>query len=116
MTTLSLLNFFSVVITIIIFIVPKGLSLAVTLSLAFARKKLMQEHVIVRQLSACKTMRSASGILDRHDRHAYHQPHGHREGQGPLCGDHFEHHQVLREIKSTTLWEVFTKLLLEGIF
>jgi Ca2+-transporting ATPase len=58
---LSLLNFFSVAITIIIFAVPKGLSLTVTLSLAFARKKLMQEHV-VRQLSPCWTMRSASGI------------------------------------------------------
>ncbi|KAJ1430018.1 P-type ATPase [Sesbania bispinosa] len=42
--------------------VPEGLPLAVTLSLAFAMKKLMNERALVRHLSACETMGSASCI------------------------------------------------------
>ncbi|KAG8053982.1 hypothetical protein GUJ93_ZPchr0001g31567 [Zizania palustris] len=59
---LSVLNFFAVAVTIIVVAVPEGLPLAVTLSLAFAMKKLMQERALVRHLSACETMGSASCI------------------------------------------------------
>ncbi|TQD89171.1 hypothetical protein C1H46_025293 [Malus baccata] len=42
--------------------VPEGLPLAVTLSLAFAMKKLMFDKALVRHLSACETMGSATCI------------------------------------------------------
>ncbi|CAA7388467.1 unnamed protein product [Spirodela intermedia] len=59
---LSILNYFSISVTIIVVAVPEGLPLAVTLSLAFAMKKLMNDKALVRHLSACETMGSASSI------------------------------------------------------
>ncbi|KAL2591406.1 hypothetical protein AAZV13_12G010500 [Glycine max] len=58
----SLLNFFATAVIIIVVAVPEGLPLAVTLSLAFAMKKLMNDKALVRHLSACETMGSASCI------------------------------------------------------
>ncbi|KAJ6428091.1 hypothetical protein OIU84_023499 [Salix udensis] len=59
---LELLNFFAIAVTIIVVAVPEGLPLAVTLSLAFAMKKLMKDRALVRHLSACETMGSACCI------------------------------------------------------
>ncbi|KAM7509030.1 hypothetical protein LguiA_019483 [Lonicera macranthoides] len=59
---LSLLNFFAIAVTILVVAVPEGLPLAVTLSLAFAMKKLMNDRALVRHLSACETMGSANCI------------------------------------------------------
>ncbi|XVF24241.1 hypothetical protein REPUB_Repub13aG0110700 [Reevesia pubescens] len=59
---LNLLNFFAIAVTIIVVAVPEGLPLAVTLSLAFAMKKLMSDKALVRHLSACETMGSATSI------------------------------------------------------
>ncbi|CAI9769746.1 unnamed protein product [Fraxinus pennsylvanica] len=59
---LSLLNFFAIAVTILVVAVPEGLPLAVTLSLAFAMKKLMKGRALVRHLSACETMGSVSSI------------------------------------------------------
>ncbi|XP_010922239.1 probable calcium-transporting ATPase 8, plasma membrane-type isoform X1 [Elaeis guineensis] len=59
---LTLLNYFAISVTIIVVAVPEGLPLAVTLSLAFAMKKLMDDKALVRHLSACETMGSASCI------------------------------------------------------
>ncbi|KAL8109624.1 calcium-transporting ATPase 4, plasma membrane-type-like isoform X1 [Apium graveolens] len=59
---LTLLNFFAIAVTILVVAVPEGLPLAVTLSLAFAMKKLMNDRALVRHLSACETMGSASCI------------------------------------------------------
>ncbi|KAJ8748800.1 hypothetical protein K2173_011356 [Erythroxylum novogranatense] len=59
---LQLLNFFAIAVTIIVVAVPEGLPLAVTLSLAFAMKKLMSDRALVRHLSACETMGSANCI------------------------------------------------------
>ncbi|KAL3534395.1 hypothetical protein ACH5RR_002856 [Cinchona calisaya] len=59
---LTLLNFFATAVTIIVVAVPEGLPLAVTLSLAFAMKKLMGDKALVRHLSACETMGSATCI------------------------------------------------------
>jgi len=58
----ELLNFFATAVIIIVVAVPEGLPLAVTLSLAFAMKKLMNDKALVRHLSACETMGSASCI------------------------------------------------------
>ncbi|CAN4109148.1 unnamed protein product [Withania somnifera] len=59
---LILLNYFVTAVTIIVVAVPEGLPLAVTLSLAFAMKKLMDDKALVRHLSACETMGSATCI------------------------------------------------------
>ncbi|XVF40837.1 hypothetical protein PTKIN_Ptkin01aG0148400 [Pterospermum kingtungense] len=59
---LNLLNFFAIAVTIVVVAVPEGLPLAVTLSLAFAMKKLMNDEALVRHLSACETMGSATTI------------------------------------------------------
>ncbi|XP_062117819.1 putative calcium-transporting ATPase 11, plasma membrane-type [Humulus lupulus] len=59
---LTLLDYFAIAVTIIVVAVPEGLPLAVTLSLAFAMSKLMSERALVRHLSACETMGSASCI------------------------------------------------------
>ncbi|XP_042501331.1 putative calcium-transporting ATPase 11, plasma membrane-type [Macadamia integrifolia] len=59
---LELMDFFAIAVTIIVVAVPEGLPLAVTLSLAFAMKKLMNDRALVRHLSACETMGSASCI------------------------------------------------------
>lgn len=58
----KVLNYFAIAVTIIVVAVPEGLPLAVTLSLAFAMKKLMNDKALVRHLSACETMGSASCI------------------------------------------------------
>ncbi|CAI9099828.1 OLC1v1036710C2 [Oldenlandia corymbosa var. corymbosa] len=59
---MTLLNYFATAVTIIVVAVPEGLPLAVTLSLAFAMRKLMDDKALVRHLSACETMGSATGI------------------------------------------------------
>lgn len=58
----TLLNYFAIAVIIIVVAVPEGLPLAVTLSLAFAMKRLMADKALVRHLSACETMGSASCI------------------------------------------------------
>ncbi|XP_057748960.1 calcium-transporting ATPase 4, plasma membrane-type-like [Arachis stenosperma] len=59
---MKLLDYFAIAVTIIVVAIPEGLPLAVTLSLAFAMKKLMNDKALVRHLSACETMGSASCI------------------------------------------------------
>jgi P-type Ca2+ transporter type 2C len=59
---LELLEFFAIAVTIVVVAVPEGLPLAVTLSLAFAMKKMMNDRALVRHLAACETMGSATTI------------------------------------------------------
>ncbi|TVU34703.1 hypothetical protein EJB05_16550 [Eragrostis curvula] len=112
---LSVLNFFAVAVTIIVVAVPEGLPLAVTLSLAFAMKKLMEERALVRHLSACETMGSASCICT--------------DKTGTLTTNHMVVEKVwaagaaqtvstakgFDELKSSAS-ETFSKVLLEGVF
>ncbi|KAK9983261.1 hypothetical protein SO802_032786 [Lithocarpus litseifolius] len=58
----EILEFFAVAVTIVVVAVPEGLPLAVTLSLAFAMKKMMNDKALVRHLAACETMGSATSI------------------------------------------------------
>ncbi|GMH17978.1 hypothetical protein Nepgr_019819 [Nepenthes gracilis] len=60
--TLEILECFAIAITIVVVAVPEGLPLAVTLSLAFAMKKMMNDKALVRHLAACETMGSATTI------------------------------------------------------
>ncbi|KAK0608295.1 hypothetical protein LWI29_028441 [Acer saccharum] len=49
-------------VTIIVVAIPEGLPLAVTLTLAYSMKRMMGDHAMVRKLSACETMGSATTI------------------------------------------------------
>ncbi|KAH7653939.1 P-type ATPase protein [Dioscorea alata] len=59
---LQMLEYFAIAVTIVVVAVPEGLPLAVTLSLAFAMKKMMNDKALVRHLAACETMGSATSI------------------------------------------------------
>lgn len=59
---LEILDYFAIAVTIVVVAVPEGLPLAVTLSLAFAMKKMMNDRALVRHLAACETMGSATCI------------------------------------------------------
>nr|XP_016510969.1 PREDICTED: calcium-transporting ATPase 1, chloroplastic-like [Nicotiana tabacum] len=58
----EMLEYFAIAVTIVVVAVPEGLPLAVTLSLAFAMKKMMNDKALVRHLAACETMGSATTI------------------------------------------------------
>ena len=49
-------------VTIVVVAIPEGLSLAITLTLAYSMKRMMADHAMVRKLSACETMGSATVI------------------------------------------------------
>ncbi|CAK8568366.1 unnamed protein product [Lathyrus sativus] len=59
---MEIVEFFAIAVTIVVVAVPEGLPLAVTLSLAFAMKKMMNDKALVRHLAACETMGSATTI------------------------------------------------------
>lgn len=59
---LEVLEYFAIAVTIVVVAVPEGLPLAVTLSLAFAMKKMMNDKALVRNLAACETMGSSTTI------------------------------------------------------
>ncbi|KAA8537013.1 hypothetical protein F0562_029491 [Nyssa sinensis] len=49
-------------VTIVVVAIPEGLPLAVTLTLAYSMKRMMVDNAMVRKLSACETMGSATSI------------------------------------------------------
>ncbi|KAL8224919.1 hypothetical protein R6Q57_017476 [Mikania cordata] len=53
---------FSAAVTIVVVAIPEGLPLAVTLTLAYSMKRMMGDQAMVRKLSACETMGSATVI------------------------------------------------------
>ncbi|XP_011623884.1 calcium-transporting ATPase 10, plasma membrane-type [Amborella trichopoda] len=53
---------FAIAVTIVVVAVPEGLPLAVTLTLAYSMRKMMADKALVRRLSACETMGSATTI------------------------------------------------------
>ncbi|VFQ77402.1 unnamed protein product [Cuscuta campestris] len=56
------IQIFTIAVTIVVVAVPEGLPLAVTLTLAYSMKKMMADKALVRRLSACETMGSATTI------------------------------------------------------
>ncbi|XP_055332695.1 plasma membrane calcium-transporting ATPase 3-like [Paramacrobiotus metropolitanus] len=58
----TILDSIIVGITILVSAIPEGLPLAVTLTLAFSAKKMMQDNNLVRHLYACETMGCATTI------------------------------------------------------
>ncbi|KAK2969950.1 hypothetical protein RJ640_008290 [Escallonia rubra] len=58
----GVIKIFTAAVTIVVVAVPEGLPLAVTLTLAYSMKKMMADNALVRRLSACETMGSATTI------------------------------------------------------
>ncbi|KAL4637506.1 hypothetical protein ACB092_03G081600 [Castanea dentata] len=58
----AVLSIVSAAVTIIVVAIPEGLPLAVTLTLAYSMKCMMDDHAMVRKLSSCETMGSATII------------------------------------------------------
>jgi segregation and condensation protein B len=55
-------EFIVIAITVLVVAIPEGLPLAVTISLAFSVKKMMNDNNLVRNLNSCETMGSATTI------------------------------------------------------
>lgn len=58
----SVVAIIAAAVTIIVVAIPEGLPLAVTLTLAYSMKRMMKDNAMVRKLSACETMGSATII------------------------------------------------------
>ncbi len=58
----EILHFIIISITVLVVAVPEGLPLAVTISLAFSVKKMLNDNNLVRHLHACETMGNATAI------------------------------------------------------
>ncbi|KAK6911396.1 Cation-transporting P-type ATPase, C-terminal [Dillenia turbinata] len=58
----SVVDMVTAAVTIIVVAIPEGLPLAVTLTLAYSMKRMMADNAMVRKLSACETMGSATTI------------------------------------------------------
>ena len=58
----SVVRIIAAAVTIVVVAIPEGLPLAVTLSLAYSMKRMMADQAMVRKLSACETMGSATTI------------------------------------------------------
>ncbi|VAI34074.1 unnamed protein product [Triticum turgidum subsp. durum] len=56
------ISIFTIAVTIVVVAVPEGLPLAVTLTLAYSMRKMMRDKALVRRLSSCETMGSATTI------------------------------------------------------
>ncbi|XP_059652751.1 calcium-transporting ATPase 12, plasma membrane-type-like [Cornus florida] len=58
----AMVRIIAAAVTIIVVAIPEGLPLAVTLTLAYSMKRMMADQAMVRKLSACETMGSATII------------------------------------------------------
>ncbi|CAL9172696.1 unnamed protein product [Musa hybrid cultivar] len=58
----GVIKILTVAVIIVVVAVPEGLPLAVTLTLAYSMRKMMADKALVRRLSACETMGSATTI------------------------------------------------------
>ncbi|MCO5587016.1 hypothetical protein L7F22_040961 [Adiantum nelumboides] len=56
----TVIQIFEAAVTIVVVVVPEGLPPAVTLTLAYAMKKMIIDKALVRRLSACETMGCAT--------------------------------------------------------
>ncbi|GJP52837.1 hypothetical protein CLOM_g11924 [Closterium sp. NIES-68] len=58
----ELVDEIAVAVSIIVVAIPEGLPLAVTLTLAYSMRKMMNDKALVRNMAACETMGSATAI------------------------------------------------------
>mmetsp|Transcript_14009 Transcript_14009/g.14029 ORF Transcript_14009/g.14029 Transcript_14009/m.14029 type:complete len:902 (+) Transcript_14009:226-2931(+) len=62
-STEKMFTAFIFAITILVVVIPEGLPLAVTLSLAFSMRKMKEENIFVKHLKACETMGGCQELL-----------------------------------------------------
>ena len=91
----NLLNIIMFCVSIIVVAIPEGLPLAVTLSLAFSIKKLMEENNLVRTMHACETMGGANYICT--------------DKTGTLTKNEMNVYRILTAEKEITLQETLEK-------
>ncbi|PIN02373.1 Calcium transporting ATPase [Handroanthus impetiginosus] len=58
----AIMGIIAAAVTIVVVVIPEGLPLAVTLTLAYSMKTMVADQAMVRKLSACETMGSATTI------------------------------------------------------
>ncbi|KAF7151459.1 hypothetical protein RHSIM_Rhsim02G0037800 [Rhododendron simsii] len=58
----SIIAIIAAAVTIVVVAIPEGLPLAMTITLAYSMKRMMSDNAMVRKLSACETMGSATTI------------------------------------------------------
>ncbi|RHY86629.1 hypothetical protein DYB37_007959, partial [Aphanomyces astaci] len=58
----KLLDTFIIGVTIVVVAIPEGLPLAVTISLSYSTKKMLNDHNLIRVLAACETMGNCTSI------------------------------------------------------
>lgn len=92
-----------IAVTLIVVAVPEGLPMAVTLSLAFSMKRLMEQNTLPRTMHACETMGATSVICT--------------DKTGTLTQNQMTVHETFfPELKGQKLSNVeFSKLLVESI-
>ncbi|WOL01655.1 calcium-transporting ATPase 1, plasma membrane-type-like isoform X1 [Canna indica] len=112
---LELLEYFAIAVTIVVVAVPEGLPLAVTLSLAFAMKKMMNDKALVRHLAACETMGSATSICS--DKTGTLTTNHMTVVKACICGNikEVKNREEVRKL-CTQIPENAVKILLESIF
>ncbi|XP_010942801.1 calcium-transporting ATPase 10, plasma membrane-type isoform X1 [Elaeis guineensis] len=112
---LELLEFFAIAVTIVVVAVPEGLPLAVTLSLAFAMKKMMNDKALVRHLAACETMGSATSICS--DKTGTLTTNHMTVVKACICGDVKEvRNPEMASSMGSQLPDIVVKILLQSIF
>lgn len=111
---LELLEYFAIAVTIVVVAVPEGLPLAVTLSLAFAMKKMMNDKALVRHLAACETMGSATTICS--DKTGTLTTNHMTVVKAHICGKTVEASSFKESPSTCELSDSARKVLLESIF
>ncbi|XP_059644022.1 putative calcium-transporting ATPase 13, plasma membrane-type [Cornus florida] len=103
----AMVRIIAAAVTIVVVAIPEGLPLAVTLTLAYSMKKMMADNAMVRKLSACETMGSATTICtDKTGTLTLNQMKVTEFWQGK---------EELKETSSSELAPNFLELLQEGI-
>lgn len=110
----EILEYFAIAVTIVVVAVPEGLPLAVTLSLAFAMKKMMNDKALVRHLAACETMGSATTICS--DKTGTLTTNHMTVVKAHICGKTVEASSFKESNTTSEIPDSALKILLESIF
>ncbi|KAI8918801.1 hypothetical protein BC831DRAFT_406409 [Entophlyctis helioformis] len=97
----DIISVFILAVAIVVMVVPEGLPLAVTLSLASATVKMLKDNNLVRHLSACETMGNATTICS--DKTGTLTMNQMTVVQGVICQTAFEHKDIPAAFKDNVI-------------